>query len=72
MNKMLARIKYDKANDMYCLMLSTNGGDDWDFSFGTKCQLSQKDKPDAEPMYISCELIEEMKKAIMCGFEMVY
>lgn len=71
-NKNLARIAYNKKEDMYCLMLSTDDGESWDFSFGTKCQRRAGEAPDAEPMYISCELIENMKHAIRCGFEMVF
>ena len=67
-----ARIMYDKKLDMYKLMLSTDGGETWDFSTGCVCQRCDKDKPDAEPMFINIGLIEEMKKAIICGFNIVY
>lgn len=67
-----ARIAYDKGQDMYKLMLSTDGGDTWDFSTGSQCRRCTEDKPDDEPMFIHISLIEEMKKAIRCGFNIVY
>ena len=67
-----ARIAYDKPQDMYKLMLSTDGGDTWDFSTGSKCRQCKEDKPDDEPMFVHIGLIEEMKKAILCGFRIVY
>lgn len=70
--KMLARIGYDKKADMYKLLLSTDDGETWDFSVGCECQRSEHDKSDDEPMFIHISLIEEMKKAIACGFEIVY
>ena len=71
-NTMLCRIKYDRQNDMYCLMLSTDDGETWDLSFGSKCQRRMGESIDDEPMYVSIDLIEEMKKALRCGFDMVY
>ena len=67
-----ARIAYDKKQDMYKLMLSTDGGDTWDFSTGSQCRRCAEDKPDDEPMFVHVGLIEEMKKAIYCGFRVVY
>lgn len=71
-NPMKVRIGYNKKEDMYQLLLSTDGGETWDFSFGSVCQRSANDDEDAEPMFISCQLVEELKKAIRCGFEVVY
>ncbi|MBP5720434.1 MAG: hypothetical protein J6W82_05160 [Bacteroidales bacterium] len=67
-----ARIAYDKPQDMYKLMLSTDGGDSWDFSTGSQCRRCAEDEKDAEPMFVHIGLIEEMKKAIRCGFRIVY
>lgn len=70
--KKKARISYDKEQDEYKLMLSTDGGDTWDFCTGCICQRCENDKPDKEPMYVHVGLIEEMKKAIRCGFSVTY
>ena len=67
-----ARIAYDKEQDMFKLMLSTDGGDTWDFSTGSQCRRCTEDKADDEPMFIHIGLIEELKKAILCGFRVVY
>ena len=72
MNKFKARIGYDKPHDMYKLMISTDDGETWDFSCGCECQRSEHDKPDDEPMYSHISLIEELKKAIACGYEIVF
>ena len=68
----LIRIKYDKEQDEYQLLLSTDGGETWGFDLGCKCQKGLRDGPDDEPMLISCSMLEEIKKSILCGFEMVY
>jgi hypothetical protein len=67
-----ARIGYNKNEDAYELLISTDGGKTWGMSVSSKCQRCEKDKPDAEPMFISCTLIEEMKRAISYGYEIVY
>ena len=67
-----ARIAYDKGQDMYKLMLSMDGGDTWDFSSGSQCRRCAEDNPGDEPMFVHIGLIEEMKKAIRCGFRVVY
>ena len=71
-NRNQCRIKYDKATDSYCLMLSTDYGETWDLSLASKCQFSKHDNEEDEPMYVHAHLIEELKKAVLCGFEMVY
>lgn len=70
--KLVARIGYDKTNDEYQLRISTDGGETWNYSMGAKCTRSVKDEPDAEPMFVSCTLIEELKKCIALGYEVVY
>lgn len=72
MNKFKARIGYDKKQDMYKLMLSTDDGETWDFCCGCECQRSEHDKPDDEPMFVHISLIEELKKAIACGYDIVF
>lgn len=71
-NKKQVRIAYDKKEDAYNLMLSTDGGEEWGFSLGCKCRRSENCNPDDEPMFVSIELIEELKKAIRNGFDVVY
>lgn len=70
--KKQARIQYNKERDEYALMLSTDGGKTWGFSLGCRCQRREGESPDAEPMFVSIELIEEMKRSILNGFEIVY
>ena len=71
-NQKIARIAYNKEKDEYQLLLSTDRGKEWGFSYGSKCQQRKDDDPDAEPLYVYCGIIEEMKKAILNGFEIVY
>ena len=63
-----ARIAYDRAQDMFKLMLSTDGGDTWDFSTGSKCRRCKEDRPGDEPMFVHIDLIQAMKDAVLCGF----
>ena len=72
MNKNLVRIDYDHKKDEFQLLISTDGGEEWGFSFGTKCQQRKGNGQDAEPMYIHCQIIDELKRAILNGFEVVY
>lgn len=71
-NKNKVRIAYDKKNDGFNLMLSTDGGEEWEFQLGCKCRRSDSCQLDDEPMFVSIELIEELKRAVLCGFEFVY
>lgn len=66
------RIAYNKPEDSYDLMLSTDGGEEWGLSLGCKCQRGEHDKPDDEPMLVSVGIIEELKRAILNGFDVVY
>lgn len=70
MNKK-CRINYNPAYDQFELLLSTDGGETWDFSKGYPCVHSIKDDPAEEPMYIRCSLVSDLKEAICCGFEVV-
>ena len=67
-----ARIGYNKKEDAYELLISTDGGNTWGMSVSSKCRRCDTDKPDAEPMYISLALVEKMKEAIRFGYEIVY
>lgn len=71
-NKNLVRIGYNKTNDEYQLLISTNGGDTWYFNYGCVCKNCKDDKSDDELMFIYIGLIEELKKCIACGYTVVY
>lgn len=72
MNKNFCRIKYDKKTDSFCLMLSNDGGEEWNLCIACPCHRAEGESKDIEPMYVSIDLIEELKKAVACGFEFVY
>lgn len=71
-NNLKVRIAYDKTKDSYNLLLSTDGGETWGFSLGSKCLHYQGQDPEEEPMHISCIIIEELKKAVLLGYEFDY
>lgn len=72
MTENLCRIGYNKQNDAYELLISTDGGKSWGMTTSAKCRRCDKDSPDDEPMFIHVSLIEELKKAISLGYEVVY
>ena len=71
-NKPQARIGYNKQRDAFELLISTDGGETWGLELSCKCMRSEHDKKDDEPMFVSIELIEAMKRAISYGYEIVY
>ena len=71
-NKNLVRIGYNKNNDEYQLLISNDGGDTWDFSYGCTCKNCKDDESDEEPMFVYIGLIEELKKRIAYGYTVVY
>ena len=71
-NKMKCRIGYNKEQDAYELLLSSDGGESWNMSMSAKCRRCDKNDPDDEPEFIHIGLIEELKKAISLGYEVVY
>lgn len=71
MEKMLARIGYNKEKDMYILYISTDGGKEWGECLGCECRNCKNDTSE-EPMYIHISLIEELKKCIRLGYKIVY
>lgn len=71
-NNLKARITYDKKEDAYKLMLSQDGGETWNLCKSCACKRSEEDLPEEEPMFIYVGLIDELKKAILCGYEIVY
>ena len=71
-NKNLVRIGYNKNNDEYQLLISNDGGNIWDFSYECACKNCKDDKSDDEPMFVYIGLIEEFKKCIAYGYEVVY
>lgn len=73
MNKDLkARIGYNKKEDAYELLISTDGGESWGMSVSSKCRRREGQSPDDEPEFIHIGLIEKMKEAIAYGYEIVY
>jgi len=68
----LCRIGYNKSEDAYELLLSTDGGKTWSMTTRAKCRRCDKDNPDDEPMFIHISLIEELKKAISLGYRVTY
>ena len=72
MKKNLVRINYDKEHDEFQVLISTDGGEEWGLCAGTRCQRSEKNSSEDEPMYIHCGLIDELKKCLFLGYEMVF
>ncbi|MBO7183046.1 MAG: hypothetical protein J6V49_02825 [Bacteroidales bacterium] len=68
----LVRIGYDKLTDSFNLLISNDGGDTFDFSEGSRCVRAAGQSKEAEPMFVSCELINALKKAIAYGYRVVY
>lgn len=71
-NELQARIRYNKEKDAYELQLSSDGGKEWSVSISSKCQLSARNDANDEPEFVHISFIEEMKKAIANGFEIVW
>lgn len=71
-DELKARIGYNKKEDAFELLISTDGGRTWGMSESSKCRKCDIDKPDAEPMFIHCGLIDAMKNAIRYGYRIVY
>lgn len=67
-----ARIGYNKKEDAFELLISTDGGDTWGMVAQSKCRLSDTNKPDDEPVFIHCDLIACLKDVIRCGYRVVY
>lgn len=71
-SELKARIGYNKKEDAFELLISTDGGDTWGMSVQSKCRLSDTNKPDDEPEFIHCGLIGYLKDAIRYGYRVVY
>lgn len=71
-NKNLVRVAYVEETDSYCLLLSTDGGEDWGLCLS--CPLHRSDTQDlqGEPMYVHFQLIEELNRFVLNGFKFVY
>ena len=67
-----ARIGYNKKEDSFDLLISTDGGDTWGLCVSSKCRLSINNKAGDEPEFIHCGLISELKNAIRLGYRIVY
>lgn len=65
------KIEYVKEKDMYQLLVRYSPTEEWGFCCGSVCQRCEHDKPDAEPMFVSAMFIEEIRKGINLGYEMV-
>lgn len=67
-----ARIGYNKKEDSFDLLISTDGGDTWVMCVSSKCRRCEQDKPDAEPEFVHCGIIKHMREAIRYGYRIVY
>ena len=65
-------VEAEKKEDAFELLISTDGGDTWGMDISSKCRRCDMDKPDAEPEFIHCGLIQHMKDAIRYGYRIVY
>ena len=64
-------IYYCKERDEYQLLTRQSENDDFQFNIACKCYRCEHDKPDAEPMFISVAMINEIKKLLKWGYELV-
>ena len=67
-----ARIGYNKKEDAYELLISTDGGDTWGMSVSSKCRRCEGQSEEEEPMFVSIGLLEELKRAVALGYRIVY
>ena len=64
-------IHYCKERDEYQLLTRQSEDEDFEYNCGWKCYRCEYDHPDAEPMFVSITLLEEMKKLLKWGYELV-
>lgn len=66
------RFAYCKERDEYQLLTRLNEKDEWGYEAGWKCVRAEGQRKDDEPMFVCCTAIEEMKKLVRYGYEMIY
>ena len=70
--KMQVRIVYNKARDSYDLMLRSDETEEWGLEIGCKCQRSAHDPNAEEAEFVSIGLIEQLRRDISLGAELIY